>query len=243
MSGKATLYGGTDMSEYALERDIVADMTEQSAGWIEGSAKAYDRGHAIDTEQLRRFLETTQPEVAAAFELGNPKSETRTKFLDRVQGYITNYGVVDLLRKGMNHSTSTGAYEVLFYGAAPSPGNTVAEQRHRANRWSVTRQLRYSHDETQRALDLAIFVNGLPLATFELKNNQTKQTVEDAVEQFKNARDHRELLFHDGRCLAHFAVDEHSVRFCTRLLGEKSWFLPFDKGWEGGAGNPPNPDG
>ncbi|MFJ5221777.1 type I restriction endonuclease subunit R [Streptomyces sp. NPDC088400] len=243
MSSKATLYGGTDMSEGALERDIVADMTSPAGGWIAGSPKAYDRGHAIDTEHLQAFLEDTQPEVAAAFELDNPKSETRAKFLGRVQGYITTYGVVDLLRKGMNHSTSTGAYEVAFYGATPSPGNAVAEARHSKNIWSVTRQLRYSHDETHRALDLAIFLNGLPLATFELKNNQTKQTVEDAVEQFKNTRDHRELLFKDGRCLAHFAVDEHSVRFCTQLLGTKSWFLPFDKGSEGGAGNPPNPEG
>ncbi|MGW7339851.1 type I restriction endonuclease subunit R [Streptomyces sp. NPDC054808] len=231
------------MSEAALERDIVADMTSKTGGWIQGTPKAYDRGRAIDTEQLQTFLEKTQPEVAAAFEIGNPRSETRALFLNRVQGYITKHGVVDLLRKGMSHSTSTGAYEVVFYGATPSPGNAVAEQRYRANRWSVTRQLRYSEDETQRALDLAIFVNGLPLATFELKNNQTKQTVEDAVEQYKNTRDHRELLFHDGRCLAHFAVDEHLVRFCTRLAGKKSWFLPFDKGWNGGAGNPPNPEG
>lgn len=243
MSGKGTLYGGTDMSEAALERDIVADMTSEAGGWIEGSPKAYDRGRAIDTEQLQAFLEKTQPQVAAAFELGNPRSETRALFLNRVQGHITKHGVVDLLRKGMSHSTSAGSFEVVFYGATPSPGNAVAEQRHRANRWSVTRQLRYSQDETQRALDLAIFVNGLPLATFELKNHQTKQTVEDAVEQYKNTRDHRnEPLFHDGRCLAHFAVDEHSVRFCTRLAGKKSWFLPFDKGWNGGAGNPPNPE-
>ncbi|MEV6992157.1 type I restriction endonuclease [Streptomyces sp. NPDC093228] len=243
MSGVGTLYGGTDMSEAALERDIVTDMTSATGRWIHGSPKAYDRGRAIDTEQLQAFLEETQPDVAAAFEIGNPRSETRALFLNRVQGYITKHGVVDLLRKGLSHSTSTGAYEVAFYGATPSPGNAVAEQRYRANRWSVTRQLRYSEDETQRALDLAIFINGLPLATFELKNHQTKQTVEDAVEQYKNTRDHRELLFRDGRCLGHFAVDEHSVRFCTRLAGKKSWFLPFDKGWNGGAGNPPNPEG
>ncbi|MEV0630187.1 type I restriction endonuclease subunit R [Nonomuraea wenchangensis] len=218
-------------------------MTSLLGGWTEGSANSYDRGRAIDTGQLQAFLEQTQPAAAAAFELDNPRSETRAQFLNRVQGYITQYGVVDLLRKGMSHSTRTGTYEVIFYGATPSAGNDVAEQLHRANRWSVTRQLRYSVDDTQRALDLAIFVNGLPLATFELKNHQTKQTVEDAIEQYKNTRDPRELLFADGRCLAHFAVDEHSVRFCTRLAGRRSWFLPFDKGWDGGAGNPPNPHG
>ena len=115
--------------------------------------------------------------------------------------------------------------------------------RYAQNRFSVTRQLRYSRDETQRALDIGLFINGLPIATFELKNSLTKQTVEDAVEQYKRDRDPREKLFEFGRCVAHFAVDEHEVRFCTHLKGKASWFLPFNQGWNDGAGNPPNPDG
>ena len=111
------------------------------------------------------------------------------------------------------------------------------------NRFSVTRQLRYSRDETQRALDLGLFINGLPVATFELKNSLTKQTVADAVEQYKRDRDPREKLFEFGRCVVHFAVDDHEVRFCTHLKGKGSWFLPFNQGWNDGAGNPPNPDG
>jgi len=86
----------------------------------------------------------------------------------------------------------------------------------------VTRQLRYSRDETQRALDLGLFINGLPVATFELKNSPTKQTVEDAVEQYKRDRDPREKLFEFGRCVVHFAVDDHEVRFCTQLKGKAS---------------------
>lgn len=89
----------------------------------------------------------------------------------------------------------------LFYGT-PTPGNTKAEELFKANRFSVTRQLRYSKDETQLALDPALFINGLPVATFELKNSLTKQTVEDAVEQYKRDRDARELLFQFGRCCA-----------------------------------------
>jgi type I restriction enzyme R subunit len=108
---------------------------------------------------------------------------------------------------------------------------------------SVTRQLRYSHDDTAHALDVALFINGLPIATFELKNSLTKQTVEDAVEQFKRDRDPREKLFAFGRCLVHFAVDDAQVKFCTHLKGKASWFLPFNKGWNDGAGNPPNPQG
>ena len=107
----------------------------------------------------------------------------------------------------------------------------------------MTRQLRYSTDETLNALDLGLFINGLPIATFELKNSLTKQTVEDAVEQYKRDRNPRELLFQFGRCMAHFAVDDSEVRFCTHLKGKASWFLPFNKGWNDGAGNPPNPDG
>lgn len=104
-------------------------------------------------------------------------------------------------------------------------------------------QLRYSLDETQLALDLGLFINGLPIATFELKNSLTTQTVEDAVWQYKKDRDPRELLFEFGRCVAHFAVDDHEVRFCTHLKGKASWFLPFNRGYDDGAGNPPNPSG
>jgi type I restriction enzyme R subunit len=129
-----------------------------------------------------------------------------------------------------------------FYGT-PSPGNATAAERFAQNRFSVTRQLRYSRDETQLALDLGLFINGLPVATFELKNSLTKQTVDDAVQQYRRDRDPREKLFEFGRCVVHFAVDEHEVRFCTHLQGKTSWFLPFNQGWNDGAGNPPNPDG
>ena len=107
----------------------------------------------------------------------------------------------------------------------------------------MTRQLRYSNDETQRALDIGLFINGLPVFTFELKNSLTKQTVSDAVEQYKLDRNPKEKLFEIGRCVAHFAVDESEVRFCAHLKGKASWFLPFNLGWNDGAGNPPNPNG
>ena len=130
----------------------------------------------------------------------------------------------------------------LFYGT-PTPGNVKAAERFAANIFSVTRQLRYSRIETALALDLAVFVNGLPIATFELKNKLTKQTVLNAVQQYQRDRDPKELLFQFGRCAVHFAVDDHEVRFCTHLKGKGSWFLPFNKGSGDGAGNPPNPDG
>src|SRR4030095_6512513 len=97
------------------------------------------------------------------------------------------------------------------------PGNAKAAESFAANIFSVTRQLRYSKDETQLALDLCLFIHGLPGATFELKNRLTKQTVEDAVQQYKRDRDARELLFQFGRCLVHVAVDDAEVRFSTHL--------------------------
>ena len=142
------------------------------------------------------------------------------------------------MRHGVQHEQ---AALNLFYGT-PSPGNERAKQLFARNRFSLTRQLRYSLDETKRALDLCLFINGLPIATFELKNSLTKQTVEDAVEQYRRDRDPRELLFQFGRCIVHLAVDDAEVQMCTQLEGKASWFLPLNKGWNDGAGNPPNPN-
>jgi type I restriction enzyme R subunit len=226
----------TDTSEKGLESLIVADMT--AAGWLAGSPGDYEREYAVDLKQLAAFLQTTQRRVAEVLDL-DQDSPNRRGFLARLQGEIEKRGLIDVLRNGIKH----GPHHLdLFYGT-PSPGNVIAAERYAQNRFSVTRQLRYSRDETQLALDLCLFINGLPIATFELKNSLTKQTVEDAVQQYKRDRDPRELLFHFGRCIAHFAVDEQEVRFCTQLKGKGSWFLPFDQGWNDGAGNPPNPDG
>src|SRR5690606_36304231 len=111
------------------------------------------------------------------------------------------------------------------------------------NRFTVTRQLRYSSEETQRALDLAVFINGLPVFTFELKNTITSQTVSDAMQQYRTSRPTSERLFRFGVCIAHFAVDDQAVHFTTKLAGKSTWFLPFNKGYDDGAGNPPNPNG
>ena len=192
----------------------------------------------MDLAQLSAFLHATQPVAAESLDLGQD-SATRRKVLARLQGEVTRRGTIDVLRKGIKH----GPHQIdLMYGT-PSPGNEKAHVQYAQNRFSVTRQLRYSNDNAQLALDLGLFINGLPVATFELKNSLTKQTVEDAIEQYKRDRNPREKLFELGRCLAHFAVDDHEVRFCTLLKGKESWFLPFDKGWSDGAGNPPNPNG
>ena len=243
----------TDTSERGLERLICVALTGYTldppeihelkqrpdaygAGWRGGDPLDYDREYCVDWFQLQSFLLATQPEIAEPLAADGP---VRRKFLARLQGEISKRGTIDVLRKGVKHGPG---HVDLFYGT-PTPGNTKAEERYAANRFSVTRQLRYSRDETQLALDLALFINGLPVATFELKNSLTKQTVADAVEQYRRDRDPREKLFEFGRCLVHFALDENAMMFCTRLQGKASWFLPFNRGWNDGAGNPPNPDG
>ncbi len=256
----------TDTSEKGLESLIMRHMTGTDGlfsgavagvaepslqsggnGWFAGHPATYDREYAVDTSHLFAFLHTTQPDEYAKLGIGDYRDTTgmaRRKFLAQLQGQITRRGVIDVLRHGIKHGPLSFD---LFYGT-PSPENAKAVARHAANRFSITRQLRYSREEIKRALDLCAFINGLPVATFELKNSLTKQTVEDAVEQYKRDRDPRETLFLFGRCVVHFAVDDHEVAMCTALKGAKgmakeSWFLPFNQGWNDGAGNPPNADG
>ena len=246
----------TDTSERGLEALIVADMTGRSTvaagegfaeepepfvglhNWLLGDPKAYDRAWTVDLVQLRAFIAATQAPLLGALALDSDGPD-RQKFLARLQGEIGKRGVIDVLRHGIKH----GQHHVDNFYGTPSPGNAKAAARFALNRFSVTRQLRYSRDDTAHALDLALFINGLPVATFELKNSLTKQTVDDAVEQYKRDRDPREKLFEFGRCMVHFAVDDSQVMFCTHLKGKASWFLPFNKGWNDGAGNPPNPGG
>ena len=247
----------TDTSEKGLENLIVRAMTGRTdllvpphvavetshpiaggTGWLLGDARHYDREFCVDLVQLRGFLRATQESLVEALAL-EADGPTRRAFLSRLQGEISKRGTIDVLRRGLKH----GPHHVdLFYGT-PSAGNEQARVRHSANRFSVSRQLKYSRDEAQLALDMGLFLNGLPMATFELKNSLTKQTVDDAVQQYKRDRDPHERLFEFGRCAVHFAVDDQEVRFCTHLKGKGSWFLPFNQGWNDGAGNPPNLDG
>jgi type I restriction enzyme R subunit len=227
----------TDTSEKGLESLIVASLRDET-GYVAGDSNDYDRDHAVDLAKLLSFLEATQPEIVERLGLAE-EDLGRQQFLHRLQGEIAKRGVIDVLRHGVKHGSASVD---LFYGT-PSPGNPKAVELFAANIFSVTRQLRYSKDETQLALDLCLFINGLPIATFELKNSLTKQTVNDAVQQYMRDRDPRELLFQFSRCVVHFAVDDHEVRFCTELRGKDSWFLPFNKGFNDGAGNPPNPEG
>ena len=246
----------TDTTERGLERLICTGLTGNACepptsgtvaeppagyggvGWSCGNPHDYDQEYCVDLVQLSAFLRNTQPEAAESLSLSKD-GPTRRAFLNRLQGEINKRGTIDVLRNGIKHGP---LYLDLFYGT-PSPDNPNAQERFEQNRFTVTRQLRYSRDDAQRALDIGLFINGLPVFTFELKNSLTKQTVDDAVWQYRKDRNPREKLFGFGRCIAHFALDEREVRFCTHLKGKASWFLPFNRGWNDGAGNPPNPVG
>lgn len=227
----------TNTKESGLEALIVKWMVEQN-GYEQGTNADYNREYAVDETRLFRFLQDTQPD--ALEKLGVFKSALKKKqFLNRLQGEIAKRGIIDVLRNGVKIYP---ANLIMFY-LTPTENNTKAKEMFEKNIFSVTRQLQYSMDATRLALDICLFINGLPVITFELKNQLTKQDVDDAVEQYKTDRDPRELLFQFKRCMVHFAVDDARIKFCTKLDGKSSWFLPFDKGYNDGAGNPPNPDG
>ena len=224
------------LNESSLEELIVDQMVE--GGWTEGATADFDAAYALDLGHLTTFIEETQPNAAKALSFAE-SPPARHKFLARLQGEITKRGVVHLLRNGVDH---LGQHIDLYYPSA-TDGNAKAAELFAANRFVVTRQVHHSPSNRGDTVDLVAFVNGLPVFTFELKNNITKQTVDDAVQQYQRDRDPRELLFAFGRTIAHFALDDQRVRFCTQLKGKSSWFLPFDQGFNDGAGNPPNADG
>ena len=230
--------GLTGVPQPEYNHDLAStDFAATHNGYVQGKPTDYNRDVALDVTQLLNFLQATQSDAVEMLELAADGIK-RTQFLHRLQGEITKRGVVDVLRKGVSH----GEGLVDLYKLLPTPGNAATAEAFGKNIFSVTRQVRYSNDSGNE-LDLVIFINGLPVLTFELKNSLTKQTLADAIVQYQTTRSPQELLFQLGRCVAHIAVDDAEASFCTELNGKASWFLPFNQGWNSGAGNPPNPEG
>lgn len=226
----------TDKTEKGFETLIVNWLVDQD-GYQQGTNEDYNKEYAIDETRLFRFLNDTQPKEMAKLGV-NQSDQKKRQFLNRLSGEITRRGIIDVLRNGIK---AYPADLILFY-FTPTENNEQAKRLFDKNIFSVTRQLRYAIDASKLALDLCLFINGLPVITIELKNHFTGQTTADAVEQYKKDRNPRELLFSFKRCIVHFAVDDQTVQFCTKLCGKASWFLPFNKGYHDGAGNPPNPE-
>ena len=234
---KATM-NTTDTSEKGLEA-LVANSLMADAGYQQGLSADYDKTYCVDRPKLFAFLQATQPEEAAKLGLG-AGGLADDKFLKRLSDQVGQRGIVDVLRRGIKHGDTA---LTLFYKQPASADNPKAMEQYRANIFSVTRQLHFSKDNQQLSLDLAVFVNGLPLLTFELKNSLTKQTVKDAMQQYRRDRDPHEPLFGFARCLLHLAVDDAQVYMTTHLRGQQTDFLPFNKGDGSRAGNPVNPHG
>jgi type I restriction enzyme, R subunit len=227
----------TNVKENGFETLIVEYLMKQNH-YEEGTNSDYNKLYAIDEVRLFRFLLDTQADKLKELRIQESEIEKK-KFLDRLSKKLSDVGVIEILRKGMKYKNKT----LDFYMVRPSVGNPDAKEDYEKNIFSVTRQLRYSEEYGKLALDLCIFLNGLPIITMELKNQFTKQNYQDAIAQYQKDRTPDNLLFHFKRCVVHFAVDDSEVHMCTELKGEKSFFLPFNKGYNNGAGNSPNPDG
>lgn len=226
----------TSMNEKSFEDLLVAHLVEQN-GYEAGTSKDYAPEYGFDPTRLEAFLRSTQPDTVEKSRIF-ASDAGRRKFLERVNDELSKRGVVDVLRNGVKHLSNT----FDLYAPLPSALSERGEALYRQNRFSVIRQLHYARANATLSLDVALFINGLPVITLELKNRYTNQETADAIAQYRS-RDARELILAPKRCAVHFAADEESVYMCTKLCGRDSWFLPFNKGVDGGAGNPINPHG
>lgn len=226
----------TDVSEKQLET-ILVNYLRDVQGYEQGVSDDYSKDYALDTARVKRFLLSTQKQkVENAGCFASEISER--KFFMELAKQLANRGVTDVLRKGFRFISE------LFdmYYPLPSELNPTAQELYKKNIFCVTRQLFYSK-ENQNSIDVMISLNGLPLMTLEMKNHYTGQTVENAVKQYQTDRDPKDQLLAPKRCAVHMAVDDDDIKMCTWLSGKPSWFLPFNKGVNGGAGNPVNPNG
>ena len=219
--------------ETAIEAVLLAD------GYLSLPSTAFDREQAIFPETVLDFIRETQPKEWGKLEARHGK-ETGERMLATLHKWMDTHGVLSTLRHGFKCFGKT--LRVAFF--RPAHGlNPELEQRYQANRLGITRQLHFS-PKSEQSLDVVLSVNGIPVVTLELKNPLSGQTVADAIHQYRRDRDPREKIFEfKKRTLVHFAVDTEEVHMTTRLAGEPTHFLPFNRGNNGGAGNPPDPEG
>jgi type I restriction enzyme R subunit len=219
--------------ETVIEQHLLAN------GYVSVSRDGFDRERAIFHETVLGFIRETQPAEWAKLEALHG-AKTGEQILADLCKWMDANGSLATLRHGFKCYGRT--LRVAFFKAAHEL-NPELEVRYAANRLGLTRQLRFS-PRSEKSLDITLSLNGIPIATVELKNPLTGQTVEHARRQYRRDRDPREPIFEfKRRTLVHFAADTELVRMTTRLAGSATHFLPFDKGCDGGAGNPPDPAG
>lgn len=225
----------TNTKESGFEDAIEAHLIEHG-GYVKGNASDYNRELALFPNTIFQFLKDTQPDKWQRLETYHGV-EVEKKVMQRLVRELNQRGTLDVLRHGIN---DYGVNLKLAYFAPASGLNPETIELYKKNVLIVTRQVYYSL-RNQNSLDMVISVNGLPVATLELKNPLSGQTVKNAMRQYREDRDPSEFLFQfKTRTLVHFAVDPDEVYMTTQLNGEKTFFLPFNKGNGTGAGNPPS---
>ena len=226
----------TNTTEKGLEAHISQYLVDAN-NYLLRESKSYDNVACIDRDLLFQFLETTQPKAVAKLKQYH-KELYEQKIIKRLNDQIQAKGIIEVLRKGITDGFTDTKLN-LFYDKPVSAYNSGDKALYDANLFSVMRQVYFSPND-KKSFDLVIFINGIPLISFELKNELTKQNVQHAIKQYKTDRDPNEELFRLGRLMVNFAVDTEEVWMCTHLKKDKSYFLPFNKGNNNGAGNPPN---
>lgn len=232
--------------EISFEDEICGHLATNGWLYTPGDAAAYDRQRALFSADLIAWLQETQPQAWETL-VKNNGAATETIVLDRVRKALDDRGTLDVLRNGVELVGLRSPLSLAQF--KPASGlNPDILARYRANRLRLVRQVRYSL-ANENAIDLVLFVNGLPVTTVELKTDFT-QSVQDAADQYRfdrhpSPKGHGEetLLAFPRGALVHFAVSNAEVMMTTRLIGPLTTFLPFNKGHDGGKGNPPNPTG
>jgi type I restriction enzyme R subunit len=225
-------------TELTFEQAIEASLLEQG-GYVKGNSSDFDVKQGLFPLYITDFLKLSQPKAWAKIESIH-KDEAEKKVILRLVKEIDLRGALDVIRKGF---TDYGVKFYMAYFKPESSLNPEAEAQYKTNHLSVTRQLYYERDG-KNSLDMVLSLNGLPIATIELKNQFSGQTVENAKKQYVYDREPSEPIFQfKKRALVHFAVDTDEAFMTTKLDGKKTRYLPFNLGYQNGAGNPPNPTG
>lgn len=235
--------------EQAIQKHLTGFTSEELAGQPQpdspgkfriGLPQDFEAQYALDTKLFWQFLEDTQADELDKLRKHSPNDWQR-KVLERFDRIIKQKGLLHILKKGLQVDN---AFLVLMYPAPLASSSAKVHENFDANLFSVMRQVRYSQANPLQEIDMVLFLNGMPLITLELKNTWTHQTARyNGQKQYREDRDPTQPLLQFGRALVHMAVDTDEVFMTTKLAGKGTFFLPFNKGYKEGEGNPPNPNG
>jgi len=228
-----------DHKEKEFERSIVQHLVEHG-GYVEGDPADFDSHLALDKSSTLSFIKNSQPKAWEKLSSIH-QAKVEENFIKRLCRELDSHGMLHVLRHGI---TDYGVNLKLMYSAPETSLNPESVELYNKNILTVTRQVHHSGRHPEQQVDLVFFVNGLPVATAELKTEFTGQTYKNAIKQYRYDRDTRDEIFQfKKRAIVHFAVDTDEVWMTTRLQGDKTVFLPFNRGHDNAAGNPPNPGG